>query len=189
MILFINACVRQESRTLRLAKHLLSRMNDTVEEIRLEDLHFPIADEAFLNRRDSLIAAGRFDDPLFEAARQFTAADTIVIAAPYWDLSFPSALKQYFEQINVLGITFAYQNDAPYGLCKAGKLYYVTTAGGPVYSDEYGFGYVKALSQIFYGIRDVKCFKAENLDVAGADVNGLIRKTIRDIDEEVLQER
>ena len=70
MILFINACVRQESRTLRLAKHLLSRMNDTVEEIRLEDLHFPIADEAFLNRRDSLIAAGRFDDPLFEGLEQ-----------------------------------------------------------------------------------------------------------------------
>ena len=61
---------------------------------------------------------------MFELARQFAAADQIVIAAPYWDLSFPAALKQYFEQINVLGITFAYTPEGvPKGLCRARKLY------------------------------------------------------------------
>ena len=104
------------------------------------------------------------------------------MGAPYWDLSFPSALKQYFEQINVLGITFAYRNDMPYGLCKAQKLYYITTAGGPVYSDDFGFGYVRALAQIFYGIQDVKCFKAENLDILGADPEKIVRRTMAEMD-------
>ena len=180
--LFINACVRGKSRTYRLAEHLLEKLDGEVQEVRLEDIQFPVADEAFLNHRDALIAAGRFDDPLFALARQFAGADTIVVGAPYWDLSFPSALKQYFEQINVLGITFAYRNDMPYGLCKAQKLYYITTAGGPVYSDDFGFGYVRALAQIFYGIQDVKCFKAENLDILGADPEKIVKRTMAEMD-------
>ena len=84
-------------------------------------------------------------------------------------------LKQYFEQINVLGLTFTYSDAGiPQGLCKAKKLYYVTTAGGPVISDEYGFGYVKALAKIFYGIAEVYQIKAEGLDIIGADVEKIL---------------
>ncbi len=106
MILFINACVRTDSRTRRLADCLLSKWDDPVTEVRLEDIAFPLTDEAFLQKRDRLIAAGAYSDPMFALATQFAAADIIVIAAPYWDLSFPAALKQYIEQINVLGVTF-----------------------------------------------------------------------------------
>ena len=51
MILWINACVRQDSRTLRLTKHLLAGFDDTVTEIRLSDAHFPRVDEAYLAER------------------------------------------------------------------------------------------------------------------------------------------
>ncbi len=175
MILFINACVRQASRTRRLADRLLARLGGPVTEIRLWEHCFPSVDERFLAERERLIAEGRFDTPLFEQARLFAAADTVVVAAPYWDLSFPSALKQYFEQICVLGLTFKYVDDRPVGLCRADKLYYVTTAGGPIYSDEPGYGYVKALAQVFYGIPETVCVKAEGLDLAGADVEGILR--------------
>ena len=111
---------------------------------------------------------------MFSLGRDFASADTIVIAAPYYDLSFPAMLKQYFEQINVLGLTFTYSEaGVPTGLCKAKKLYYITTAGGPILSDDYGFGYVKALANIFYGIRDVYQIKAEGLDIVGADVEAI----------------
>ena len=104
-----------------------------------------------------------------------------MIAAPYWDLSFPAVLKAYFEQINVLGLTFEYTDDGfPRGLCRAKKLIYVTTAGGPIISDEYGYGYVKALAQNFYGIPDVCQVKAEMLDVIGADVNGILNKALKE---------
>lgn len=178
MLLFINACVRKQSRTLRLAKQLIDKLDGEIKEVKLETIVFPVVDEEFINRRESLKNAGRYDDPMFSLAKDFAAADTIVIAAPYYDLSFPAMLKQYFEQINVLGITFTYSDSGvPEGLCRAQSLYYVTTAGGPVISDDFGFGYVKALANSFYGIEDVYQIKAEGLDIIGADVESILKGT------------
>lgn len=180
--LLINACVRAQSRTKRLADSLLRHLGGTAEELRLEALDFPKVDEAFLAKRDALIAAGRFDDPLFALARQFALAEQIVIAAPYWDLSFPAALRQYFEQINVLGITFEYTPEGtPKALCRAERLFYVTTAGGAFVPTDYGFGYVKALAQSFYGIEDVRLVQAGGLDIAGADAEQLLQEAMRGI--------
>ena len=176
MILYINACCRTSSRTARLAERLISRLNDSVSEVRTGELHFPVMDEAFLNRRDSAVAAQDFSDPLFALGKEFSAADTIVIAAPFWDLSFPASLKQYFEQINIPHVTFYYDDQGvPRGLCKAKKLFYVTTAGGHYVPDEYGFGYVKALAQNYYGIQDIRQIKAVGLDIREADVNAIMR--------------
>ena len=185
-VLFVNACVRKESRTKRLADYLLSKLSCEVKEVQLESIDFPRVDENFLIERDRLLQSGNSDAPMFSLARKFAAADTIVIAAPFWDLSFPSALKQYFEQITVLGITFRYSDEGvPMGLCKAKKLYYVTTAGGPIPSDAYGFGYVQGLSQGFYGITDVECIKAEGLDIVGSDVEKILSEAMAAIDEVV----
>ena len=183
-ILFINACVRKHSRTKRLADRLLSHLDGEVEEVRLEDVHFGVSDERFIAERDRLLAAGRFDHPMFSLARSFAAANLIVVAAPFWDLSFPAALKQYFEQINAIGITFRYtESGEPQGLCKASRLYYVTTSGGPIYSDAFGYGYVKALAQTFYGIHDTELISAEGLDIVGNDAEELLQVAIRSIDE------
>ena len=183
MVLFIDACVREASRTKRLAKRVLSHLSDTVETVRLEALDFPKTDEAFLRKRDACIAAGDFSDPIFDLAKQFVRADTVVIAAPHWDLSFPAALKQYFEQINVVGLTFFYtDSDRPISLCRAKRLIYVATAGGPVRSHDYGFGYIKALGEEFYGIRDAVLFCAEGLDLVGADAEAILLETEAAID-------
>ena len=183
MILVIDACVREGSRTKRLAMHLLKHLNGPVETIRLIDLDFPKTDEAFLQKRDACIAAGDFSDPMFDLAKQFARADTIVIAAPHWDMSFPAALKQYFEQINVVNLTFYYaDSDRPIPLCRAKKLVYVATAGGPVRSHDYGFGYIKALGEEFYGIEDAVLFCAEGLDIFGADAEAILKETETEID-------
>ena len=175
MTLFINACVRKDSRTKWLAERLLAGQNEPVERLDLGSMMFPVVDEAYLLRRDRLIAVQRFDDPLFAPAAQFAAADSIVIAAPFWDLSFPAVLKQYFEQINVIGVTFRYTpQGVPEGLCRAERLTYVTTAGGEFVPEDYGFGYVKALAQTFYGIPDVRLIKAVGLDLVGADPEAIL---------------
>ena len=183
MLLFINACVRKGSRTKRLADALLERLNaDDVQEVKLSEISFPVADEAFLEQRDAWKENKEWSRPLFDLARQFAAADTIVVAAPYWDLSFPAALKQYFEQINVMGITFEYTPEGtPVPLCRAGTLYYVTTAGGAFVPEEYGFGYVKALAQSFYGIKEVHQIIATGFDIYGADEEAIISEAVRDI--------
>ena len=95
-ILYVNACVRKESRTNRLAVKLLSKLDGPYEELCLEKIAFPTVNEEYLNKRDQLISSGEFQSPMFDLARQFSIAETIVIAAPFWDLSFPSMLKQYF---------------------------------------------------------------------------------------------
>ena len=175
-VLFINACVREASRTQKLAEKLLLKRNRPFEEIRLNEIVFPTVDEGFLNLRDRLISDQDFGNPLFALARQFSEAEEIVIAAPYWDLSFPAALKRYFEQISVVGVTFRYSEEGvPISLCRAKRLYYVTTAGGYFVPEEFGFGYVKALAQGYYGIPDVRLVKAVGLDIDGADVNAILK--------------
>ena len=187
-ILFIDACVRKESRTRRLAEKLLLKLDRSYETIRLHEISFPIADEEFLIKRDRLVSEGRLDDAMFDLARQFSEAETIVIAAPYWDLSFPAALKQYFEQVNVVGITFRYTEEGiPVGLCKADRIFYVSTAGGTYAPSEFGFGYVKALAQGYYGIGDVRLIEAVGLDIYGNDVDAILEaaeETIEGMDLE-----
>ena len=174
-ILFINACVRKASRTRQLAEQLLTRLQRPYAEIRLHEMTFPVVNEDFLAQRDRLIAAGEFQSPVFDLARQFAEAETIVIAAPYWDLSFPAALKQYLEQINVVGLTFRYtQEGVPLGLCRAGRLFFVTTAGGNYVPEEFGFGYIRALARNYYGIDDVRLIQAAGLDLEGADTDALV---------------
>ena len=186
-ILFINACVRGESRTRRLAEKLLEKLSRPVEEVRLEDISFPVANEDFLDMRDRLISEGKLDSPVFDLARQFSEAETIVIAAPYWDLSFPAALKQYFEQVNVVGITFRYTEEGvPVGLCKADRIFYVSTAGGIYVPTEFGFGYVKALAQGYYGIADVRLIEAVGLDIYEADIEAILEEAEETIVDMVL---
>ena len=175
-ILFINSCVRKESRTRRLADSVLKKLDKPFEEVCVNEICFPKVDEAFLTMRDRLVSEGDLAGPLFDQARRFAEAETIVIDAPYWDLSFPAALKQYFEQINVPGVTFRYSEDGiPEGLCRAKRLIVVTTAGGTYVPEEYGYGYIKALAQGYYGIPDVISVKAAGLDIEGADVETILR--------------
>ncbi len=181
-ILFVNACVRKDSRTRELAEALLQRLDAPYEEVRLGAVAFPAVDEEFLALRDGLLSRGALDDPLFDLARQFARAEIIVIAAPYWDLSFPAALGQYLEQINVVGITFRYTREgAPVGLCRARGLYFVTTAGGCYCPEEYGFGYVRALARDFWGIGETRLIKAVGLDLDGADAEGILLDAKADV--------
>lgn len=176
-ILFINACVRPNSRTLELANYVLTRLSGKVEEVELykEELS-PLTLEE-MEVRNKSFKNKDFSNEIFALSKQFACADVIVIAAPYWDMMFPAVVKNYFEKITVNGLTFAYgENGIPYGLCKAKKLIYVTTSGGPIIYN-FGFDYVSALTKNFYGINDVQLIKAEGLDVYGADVSSIIENT------------
>ena len=186
-ILYVNACVRKNSRTKRLADCLIARLDGETEEIRLEEMDFGVSDERFITERDRLLSEGAYDHPMFSLARSFAADDLIVIAAPFWDLSFPAALKQYIEQINAIGVTFRYtETGEPVGLCKAKKLYYVTTAGGRIYSDAFGYGYIKALAETFYGIPETEQISAEGLDLAGADAEAILQDFFQAMGEAIV---
>lgn len=181
-ILFVNACVRENSRTLDIAKIVLEKLNNAYTEVNLQKTDLKPLNRESLDIREKLILQDDFSDTMFSLAKDFAAADTIVIAAPYWDLAFPALLKIYLEQITVSGITFRYAKGVPQGLCRAKRLIYVTTAGGSIY-DNFGFEYVKALAQKLYGIGEVLFFKAENLDIDGNDVNDILRRAKSDAEK------
>lgn len=166
MVLFVNCCPRDNSRTERLARKLLNTLGEFDEVNPEKEGLVPMSKER-LDYRTALIERGDFSDDIFSYARQFAAADEIVIAAPFWDLSFPSVLKIYIENIYVTGIVSKYdENGAPKGLCRAKKLYYVTTAGG-AYDGRFSFDYLKELAESFLGIGEAVLLKAENLDIFG----------------------
>jgi FMN-dependent NADH-azoreductase len=174
-ILFINACVRENSRTLVLAKNVMKDMSGEITELNLELENIAPLNRELLKKRDGLIREGKLDDPMFRYANQFANADEIVIAAPFWDLSFPAKLKIYLEQIAVAGISFKYVNGKPTGLCKAQKLTYVTTSGGPIFAD-FEYTYVKSLAQLFYGIKKTVAVRAMNMDVEMITAEDLLER-------------
>lgn len=181
-ILFINACVRPASRTLELAKHILKNLSANneavVETVDLYNIPLSPLDLDGMRKRDLSVCNQDFSDEAFSLAKQFSLADTIVIAAPYWDLMFPSVLKTYFEAITVSGITFSYSKEGrPVSLCRASKLFYITTSGGFIGENNYGFTYAKALAENFYGISDanINCFVAEGLDISPDKANDILQ--------------
>ena len=85
-----------ESRTLTLCREYLEGV-EGVKEVNLSELHLEPYYGDSAAYRAQLEAKGLFDDPMFDIGKDFAEADEIVIGAPYWDLSFPAALKIYIE--------------------------------------------------------------------------------------------
>ena len=190
-ILFVNACVRgEDSRTLALTRKFLSAYaarnpGDIITERNLmEDRLQPWYTET-LSESAALEKAGRFDQPMFDAARQFVAADKIVIAAPFWELSFPAILKIYLERVSIVGLTFGYDKDGnSVGYCNAEKLLFVTTRGGNYSTPanawlEMGASQIMALCTM-YGIPDFQFLCAEGLDDVRNDAAAILNKAMAD---------
>lgn len=182
-ILFLNACVRPESRTYELAQHVISKLHGQTTPLHLYAEKIPPLDLTGMQQRDNAVRTGDLSAPILRYALQFAQADTIVIAAPYWDLLFPAVVRSYFEAITVTGVTFHYTPEGfPAGLCRAKQLIYVTTAGGPIGDYNFGYHYVKAMAQLYFGIPDVTCFSAEGLDIVGADVSTIMSQAKQAVD-------
>ena len=62
----------------------------------------------------------------------------------------------------------------PVGLCRAQKLYYVSTSGGP-YDPRFSYQYLRALCAECFGIPETELLMAENLDVDGSDPEAILR--------------
>ena len=186
-ILYIDATVRPDSRTQRLGQYFVNGLDHSkynIKELKLSEESIPPLTFESLEHRTKLSEEQNFEEPIFHYAKEYSNADMIVIIAPYWDLSFPATLKTYIEAINVVGLTFRYDEDGkPTGLCRADRLVYITTAGGKIVSDEFGFGYIKELAKKFHGIKNIDCIKAEELDIIGADVENILIKAEKNIDK------
>ena len=157
-LLFVDCCISQRgegSRTKRLADAFLTAFRKKwpgadVETVTPETLMaLRPFDAEMLNERDALASVGAWDAPVFDLARQFRAADAIVAAAPFWDMSFPAALRTYIEYISANGLTYHYDENGCHGDCKARRLVYLTSGGDVERENSVGVVYWRQLAGMF----------------------------------------
>lgn len=122
-------------------------------------------DVEMLHERDALASVGAWEAPVFALARQFRGADRIVVAAPFWDLSFPAALRTYIEYISANGLTYHYDENGCHGDCKAHQLVYLTSGGDVEREDSVGVMYWRQLAAMF-GIPQFDYVFAGGLDAS-----------------------
>ena len=180
-ILFVDACMRgaEVSRTYALCQHFLQRYTarrPEAEVVRrdLAGAELPVLTGALADEREGLTAQS-LEHPLLAPAREVAGADLILVGAPFWDWTFPAALKVYLEWASTLGITFGYtQEGEQVGLSRARHLVYITTAGGPI-EEDFGYSYVKYWAARM-GITSTRYAAAQGLDIRGADVQGILER-------------
>ncbi len=130
-----------------------------------------------LEYRNQCFAAKKFDDAIYRYAHELAKADVVVIAAPFWDNSYPAVLKAWIEQVMAQGVTFGYNPDgSEYSLCRAKKFWYVCTAGGPV-ERNYGYEHIESLMHDYFHIPEGQLIQADNLDIAGYDAEEILQRT------------
>lgn len=165
-LLFINACVRQEkSRTYLIAAEAIKILKERyhVEEIDISEFQLPPVTKTIYENK----ALGINNHEARQLATKVAQAQKIVIAAPFWDMSFPAVLKIFFERVSLKGITFDDTQDGTIGLCRAEKILYITTRGMRIDDQsplEQATPYLKALGDL-WGIPSVITVSAYALDV------------------------
>ena len=177
-LIIIDSCMREESRTrviLDAAKEVLSARYD-IENIDVNALALPPVSPEVLEERTS----GVVPEETVAIARKIASADRIVIAAPFWDMSFPAVLKAFFENMSLYNVTFTDDGSTCTGLCKCQKVLYITTRGMDIPTGDFrdqGSSYLKALSSL-WGLGEVITVAAWNLDYMPAEkVTEKVRET------------
>ena len=163
-LIIIDSCMREESRTkviLDAARDVLSTRYE-IETINVNALALPPVTPDVLKERMS----GKVPEETVALAGRIASADRIVIAAPFWDMSFPAILKAFFENMSLYNVTFTDNGTTCTGLCKCQKVMYITTRGMdiPTGDSRYqGSSYLKAISSL-WGLGDVIPVASWNLD-------------------------
>lgn len=166
-LVYIDACMRGElSRTKKIATPIIEALREKydVTTFVLNDLPLSIVQKELLAKRNG----GDVDREVVAWAEQIRDADRLVIAAPFWDMSFPAALKNFLELCSLFNVTFKSNETTCYGNCKAEKVLYITTRGMDIDTGsrlEQATPYLKALSWL-WGLGELQVISAQNMDYA-----------------------
>ena len=164
-LLYIDACIRDEqSRTKRIATPIVEALKQKyeVQTLVINDLDLSIVKKELITKRNN----GDIDPQVMSWTESVRDADRIVIAAPFWDMSIPAALKNFLELCSIFDVTFKSDDKTCYGNCKAEKMLYITTRGMDIDTGdvlEQGSSYLKALSWL-WGIGPLEVVSAQNMD-------------------------
>ena len=186
-LLFVDGCIRgAQSRTRVLAQAFLDtltvlRPDCTVETADLNALRLVPLYGDTLAARDAAVSQQDWSNPWFAEAVRFQKADRIVIAAPFWEGTFPAALHTYIEHICAAGLTFRYgEHGEQIGLCQAARAAFFGTKGGiysqgPAREDDFAARFLRTNLRML-GIPQLDVIEAEGLDIDGNDVAAILEE-------------
>lgn len=181
-LLYIDSCIRDEvSRTKKIATPIINKLKERydVETLVINDLNLTIVKKDLVNKRTN----GIIDEEVLSWANKVSKADRIVIAAPFWDMSIPAALKSFIELCSIINVTFASDDKTCFGICNCKKLLYITTRGMNIKTNselDQATPYLKAISYL-WGLGDVSVVAAYNLDYSNEEeINNKIKKAINE---------
>ncbi|QYK12639.1 FMN-dependent NADH-azoreductase [Shewanella rhizosphaerae] len=106
-----------------------------------------------------------------ELVAELKAHDTLVIAAPMYNFSIPTQLKNWIDLVARAGVTFTYTENGPKGLVEGKRAVLVTTRGG-VHKNGASDHVVPYLKTVlgFIGIDEVETVYGEALNM-GPEAN------------------
>lgn len=125
-------------------KFLIKHSDFELDELDLYKCHIPRLEYEYFENRSCMIKKEDFNKlneiqkeevhKLVELTDQFKDADLYVIAAPMWNLSFPSPLKEYLDCIIMEGKTIQIKNNNIEGLLndKQRGMIYVQSSGASI---------------------------------------------------------
>jgi FMN-dependent NADH-azoreductase len=177
----VNPKKDEDSASATLANEFLTMYQKNNKDVTIEKLDLYNQEVPFLDV-DVFSAWGKFashDDltegeqgkvkRMDELTNQFLEADKIVIAAPFWNLSYPPMLKAYIDTICIAGKTFKYTETGPVGLVTDKTVLLIESRGGiyskgPAAELENSQRYLRTIMN-FMGIENFISVIAEGLEI------------------------
>ncbi|NMB97463.1 MAG: FMN-dependent NADH-azoreductase [Clostridiaceae bacterium] len=127
-------------------------------------------------------------DKIISLCDQFLSADTYVIAAPMWNVSFPSRLKRYIDCVIINNKTIMVAPEEIKGLMndKERNMVYIQSSGGyypAIFSGKFnhGINYFRDVFK-FLGISRFEKVLVEGIDKTSIGKDEAIAKAFKDID-------
>lgn len=181
-IYYINSLIRKdESRTRKLANKILDGIKDEVEliEINLSDLDInPYNEKTY----EVKVQKG-VDDYYYNLSKDIANSDGLIIASPFWDMSFPSLLKTFLEKISLFDVMFISNEKECVGIAKCPFMFYIVTRGMKIEEGDFreqGTPYLKALCWL-WGIKNFDYVACNNFDyISEKEVENEIEKKAKE---------
>ena len=160
VIAIIDSTIREESRTRSILNGVTKAFsNVTFKTYNLNNFSIDVTNAGNFSKKNT-------DSFFYNIAKEIASADGVIVAAPFWDMSYPALLKAFIEKISILDIMFADGPNECIGISRNKFMLYITTRGMNIKTNSQFDGATKSLKSLcnLWGIPSFSCISAYNLD-------------------------
>ena len=173
-IAVIDSTIREESRTRKILNNVLKSFDESLFKVyNINDYDLEVTNSHNFDKKNS-------EEQFFKIAKEIASYDGLVIAAPFWDMTYPAELKVFIEKLSIFEVMFIDDGKTCIGISKNKFMLFLTTRGMNIetYSELDGASFsLKALCKL-WGIPRFECVGAHNMDYLSEDeVNKKINET------------